>query len=67
MTQGRALVIEKNEMLRLLHADHEFSDRFISYTVTRNLKTEERPAHEHGEVETCEARYGSVPLCESVS
>src|ERR1700730_8927013 len=23
MTQGRALVIEKNEMLRLLHADHE--------------------------------------------
>jgi CRP/FNR family cyclic AMP-dependent transcriptional regulator len=41
MTQGRALVIEKSEMLRLLHADHEFSDRFISYIVTRNLKTEE--------------------------
>jgi CRP/FNR family transcriptional regulator, cyclic AMP receptor protein len=41
MTQGRALVIEKNEMLRLLHAEHEFSDRFISYMVTRNLKTEE--------------------------
>lgn len=41
MTQGRALIIEKSEMLRLLHADHEFSDRFISYMVTRNLKTEE--------------------------
>ena len=41
MTQGSALVIEKTEMLRLLHADHEFSDRFISYIVTRNLKTEE--------------------------
>ena len=41
MAQGRALVIEKSEMLRLLHADHEFSDRFISYMVTRNLKTEE--------------------------
>jgi CRP/FNR family cyclic AMP-dependent transcriptional regulator len=41
MTQGRALVIEKNEMLRLLHAEHEFSDRFIAYMVTRNLKTEE--------------------------
>jgi CRP/FNR family transcriptional regulator, cyclic AMP receptor protein len=41
MGQGRALVIEKSEMLRLLHADHEFSDRFISYIVTRNLKTEE--------------------------
>lgn len=40
MTQGRALVIEKNEMLRLLHAEHEFSDQFISYMVTRNLKTE---------------------------
>ena len=41
MTQGRALVIDKNEMLRLLHAEHEFSDRFIAYMVTRNLKTEE--------------------------
>jgi CRP-like cAMP-binding protein len=41
MTQGSALVIEKTEMLRLLHADHEFSDRFISYIVTRNLRTEE--------------------------
>jgi CRP/FNR family transcriptional regulator, cyclic AMP receptor protein len=41
MTQGLALVIEKNEMLRLLHAEHEFSDRFISYMVTRNLRTEE--------------------------
>lgn len=41
MTQGSALVIEKAEMLRLLHAEHEFSDRFISYMVTRNLRTEE--------------------------
>jgi CRP/FNR family transcriptional regulator, cyclic AMP receptor protein len=41
MTQGRALVIEKGEMLRLLHTDQEFSDRFISYMVTRNLRTEE--------------------------
>ncbi len=41
MTQGSALVVEKTEMLRLLHADHEFSDQFISYMVTRNLRTEE--------------------------
>jgi CRP/FNR family cyclic AMP-dependent transcriptional regulator len=41
MTQGCALVIEKREMLRLLHAEHEFSDQFISYMVTRNLRTEE--------------------------
>jgi CRP/FNR family cyclic AMP-dependent transcriptional regulator len=41
MTQGHALVIEKREMLRLLHSEKEFSDRFISYMVTRNLRTEE--------------------------
>jgi CRP/FNR family transcriptional regulator, cyclic AMP receptor protein len=41
MTQGRALVIEKSEMIRLLHTDHEFCDRFISYMVTRNIRTEE--------------------------
>jgi CRP/FNR family transcriptional regulator, cyclic AMP receptor protein len=41
MTPSRALVIEKREMLRLLHSEQEFSDRFISYMVTRNLRTEE--------------------------
>jgi CRP/FNR family transcriptional regulator, cyclic AMP receptor protein len=41
MTQGCALVIDKSEMLRILHAEHEFSDRFISYMVTRHLRTEE--------------------------
>ena len=41
MTQGSALVIEKGEMLRLLHTEHEFSGRFISYMVTRSLRTEE--------------------------
>ena len=41
MTQGSALVIEKDEMIRLLHAEHELSDRFISYMVKRNLRTEE--------------------------
>jgi CRP/FNR family cyclic AMP-dependent transcriptional regulator len=41
MTPGRALVIEKREMLRVLHSEQEFSDRFISYMVTRNLRTEE--------------------------
>ena len=41
MTPGSALDIEKDEMLRLLHSEHEFSDRFISYLVTRSLQTEE--------------------------
>src|SRR5271170_7175933 len=34
------LVIEKNEMNRVLHAEHEFSDRFITYMLTRNIRIE---------------------------
>ncbi|HXU21940.1 MAG TPA: Crp/Fnr family transcriptional regulator [Verrucomicrobiae bacterium] len=36
-----ALVIEKNEMVRVLHAEHAFSDRFISYILSRNIRVEE--------------------------
>jgi len=36
----RVLVIEKDEMIRVLHAEHEFSDRFISYMLTRNIRIE---------------------------
>jgi CRP/FNR family transcriptional regulator, cyclic AMP receptor protein len=35
------LVIEKEEMIRVLHAQHEFSDRFIAYMLTRNIRVEE--------------------------
>jgi CRP-like cAMP-binding protein len=28
-------------MVRALHAEHEFSDRFISYMLSRNIRTEE--------------------------
>jgi len=35
------LVIEKEEMMRLLHKEHEFSDRFISYMLARNIRVEE--------------------------
>ncbi len=34
------LVIDKNEMIRILHAEHGFSDRFISYTLARNIRIE---------------------------
>jgi CRP-like cAMP-binding protein len=34
------LVIEKNEMIRVLHAEHEFSDRFIAYMLARNIRVE---------------------------
>jgi CRP/FNR family transcriptional regulator, cyclic AMP receptor protein len=35
------LVIEKGEMIRVLHAEHEFSDRFIAYMLARNIRVEE--------------------------
>jgi CRP/FNR family cyclic AMP-dependent transcriptional regulator len=35
------LVIDKNEMIRVLHGEHEFSDRFIAYILARNLRVEE--------------------------
>lgn len=35
------LVIEKNEMIRVLHSEHEFSDRFIAYMLGRNIRVEE--------------------------
>jgi CRP/FNR family transcriptional regulator, cyclic AMP receptor protein len=36
-----ALVIEKKEMIRVLHNEHAFSDRFISYMLSRNIRIEE--------------------------
>jgi len=39
-TPTTVLVIDKNEMIRVLHAEHEFSDRFISYMLTRNIRIE---------------------------
>jgi CRP/FNR family cyclic AMP-dependent transcriptional regulator len=41
ITPTTLLVIEKNEMVRVLHTEHEFSDRFISYMLSRNMRTEE--------------------------
>jgi CRP/FNR family transcriptional regulator, cyclic AMP receptor protein len=35
------LVIEKHEVIRVLHEEHEFSDRFIAYTLARNARVEE--------------------------
>jgi CRP/FNR family cyclic AMP-dependent transcriptional regulator len=36
-----ALVIEKKEMIRVLHSEHAFSDRFIRYMLSRNIRIEE--------------------------
>jgi CRP/FNR family cyclic AMP-dependent transcriptional regulator len=35
------LVIEKKEMMRVLHSEHAFSDRFITYMLARNIRIEE--------------------------
>jgi len=35
------LIIEKDEMLRELHEEHELSDRFITHMLMRNIRIEE--------------------------
>jgi len=35
------LIIDKCEMIRALRAEHSFSDRFISYMLSRNIRVEE--------------------------
>ncbi len=35
------LVIEKTEMMRVLHSEHALSDRFMSYILSRNIRIEE--------------------------
>jgi CRP-like cAMP-binding protein len=41
VAQTAALVIEKDEMIRALHAEHAFSDRFITHMLARNIRIEE--------------------------
>src|SRR6202162_6278610 len=41
VTPTTLLDIEKNEMMRVLHAEHAFSDRFVSYMLSRNIRIEE--------------------------
>jgi CRP-like cAMP-binding protein len=40
VTPATVIVIEKNDMMRLLHANHEFSDGFITYMLARNIRIE---------------------------
>src|SRR6202451_1779921 len=35
------MIIEKKELIRVLHEEHEFSDRFIAYMLARNIRVEE--------------------------
>jgi CRP-like cAMP-binding protein len=37
---SKALVIDKSEMIRVLHEERALSDRFISYVLARNIRVE---------------------------
>jgi CRP/FNR family cyclic AMP-dependent transcriptional regulator len=41
ITPTTVLVIDKEEMLRVLHEEHKLSDRFISYMLAHNIRVEE--------------------------
>ena len=41
VTPSTVLVIEKREMFKVLHEQHELSDRFISFMLARNIRIEE--------------------------
>jgi len=41
ITPTTVLVIAKKEMIRLLHTEHAFSDRFLAYMLSRNIRIEE--------------------------
>ena len=41
MTATTVLIIPKKQMIHLLHNQHAFSDRFITYMLARNIRIEE--------------------------
>jgi CRP-like cAMP-binding protein len=41
LTPSTALIVEKTEMLRMLHAEPALADRFLSHMLARNIRIEE--------------------------
>jgi len=41
ITPSTVLLIQKSEMFRVLHEQHDLSDRFISFMLARNIRIEE--------------------------
>jgi CRP/FNR family transcriptional regulator, cyclic AMP receptor protein len=41
ITASTVLIIEKNEMFKVLHEQHALSDRFINFMLARNIRIEE--------------------------
>src|SRR5881628_1465050 len=40
-TDSTILLVDKDQMVRLLHSQHELSDRFIAHMLARNLRIQE--------------------------
>ena len=40
ITPTTVLAIDRDEMVRVLHGEHQFSDRFINYMLARNIRVE---------------------------
>jgi CRP-like cAMP-binding protein len=40
VTPATVLVIERNEMFKVLHAEHDLSDLFIKFMLARNIRIE---------------------------
>ena len=41
VSHATVLVIDKSEMLKVLHDQHDLSDRFITFMLSRNIRIEE--------------------------
>jgi hypothetical protein len=41
MSAGTALRIDKKSMMEVLHREHSFSEMFVAYLLTRNIRYEE--------------------------
>jgi CRP/FNR family cyclic AMP-dependent transcriptional regulator len=41
VTPSTILIVEKQEMVRVLHQESELSDRFLAYVLSRNIRIEE--------------------------
>ena len=41
LTPATVVAIQKREMVRVLHTEHAFSDRFMAYMLARNIRVEE--------------------------
>ncbi len=59
MAPSSILIISTAEMMKVLHEQHTFSDRFIAHMLTKNLRTEQTLIDQL--FNSCEKRLASRP------